>query len=302
MPDTEPPAAPAAPLPAVRTLAVIGAGSMGHGIAQTAALAGITTILHDVDQAAVDRGLTGIDAGLARMVARGRLGADERDATLARLHGATDLQAVADVDAVIEAAPEQLALKKRIFTDLDALCERAVFLASNTSSLSLQEIAAATARPGRVLGLHYFNPAQVLPLVEVVIPLTVDPGVAEAAEAYCRATGKTPIRVQDTPAFVVNRLFVPFALDAIRLPGVRRGHRGGHRPRLPARCVAQAGAPRDLRPLRPRRPAARRRRHARRDRRPALERTHPAAPSRVGGAPRPQDRPRHLRLLLSRLP
>ncbi len=217
MPDTEPPAAPAAPLPAVRTLAVIGAGSMGHGIAQTAALAGITTILHDVDQAAVDRGLAGIDAGLARMVARGRLGADERDATLARLHGATDLQAVADVDAVIEAAPEQLALKKRIFTDLDALCERAVFLASNTSSLSLQEIAAATVRPGRVLGLHYFNPAQVLPLVEVVTPLTVDPRVAEAAEAFCRATGKTPIRVQDTPAFVVNRLFVPFALDAIRL-------------------------------------------------------------------------------------
>ncbi len=208
---------PATDPPPVRTLAVIGAGSMGHGIAQTAALAGITTILHDIDQAAVDQGLAGIEAGLARLVARDRLSADECDATLGRLHGATDLQAVADADAVIEAAPEQLALKKRLFADLDAVCARAIFLASNTSSLSLQELAAATARPERVLGLHYFNPAQVLPLVEVVTPLTVDPAAADAAEAYCRVTGKTPIRVQDTPAFVVNRLFVPFALDAIRL-------------------------------------------------------------------------------------
>lgn len=215
MSDTE--RAASAAVPPVRTLAVIGAGSMGHGIAQTAALAGITTILCDVDQPAIDRGVAGIAAGLARMVARDRLCADERDATLARLHATTDLRAAADADAVIEAAPERLALKQEIFARADALCERAIFLASNTSSLSLQAIAASTARPERVLGLHYFNPAQVLPLVEVVSPLTVDPAAVDAAEAYCRATGKTPIRVQDTPAFVVNRLFVPFALDAIRL-------------------------------------------------------------------------------------
>ncbi len=215
MSDTE--QAASAAVPPVRTLAVIGAGSMGHGIAQTAALAGITTILHDVDQPAVDRGVAGIEVGLARMVARDRLSADERDATLGRLHATTDLEAAADADAVIEAAPERLALKQEIFARVDALCERAIFLASNTSSLSLQAIAASTARPERVLGLHYFNPAQVLPLVEVVSPMTVDPAAVDAAEAYCRATGKTPIRVQDTPAFVVNRLFVPFALDAIRL-------------------------------------------------------------------------------------
>jgi 3-hydroxybutyryl-CoA dehydrogenase len=201
----------------VRTLAVIGAGSMGHGIAQTAALAGIRTILYDIEQSFVDRGLAGIEMGLDRLVSRDRLSADDKVAAMACLSGATDLQAAAGVDAVVEAAPERLEIKQQIFGQLDAICEHAVFLASNTSSISLQEIARPTKRRERVLGLHYFNPPQILPLVEIVIPLTVDPAVVDAAEAFCKVTGKTSIRVKDTPAFVVNRLFVPFALDAIRL-------------------------------------------------------------------------------------
>lgn len=204
-------------MPVVRSLAVVGAGSMGHGIAQTAAASGIETILYDIEQEFVDRGLATIAAGLDRLVARERISAEDKAATMSRLHGATALQAAAEADAVIEAAPEKLALKQEIFVELDRICEQAVFLASNTSSISLQEIGRGTARPERVLGLHHFNPPQVLPLVEIVTPLTVDATVVDAAEAYCRATGKTPIRVQDTPAFVVNRLFVPFALDAIRL-------------------------------------------------------------------------------------
>ena len=208
---------PSNDVPPVRTLAVIGAGSMGHGIAQTAALAGIDTILYDLEQGFVDRGLAGIEKGLDRLVSRDRLSAEAKAFTMGRLRGATDLQAAAAVDAVIEAAPERLEIKQQIFGQLDAICGQAIFLASNTSSISLQEIARPTKRPERVLGLHYFNPPQILPLVEIVSPLTVDPAVVDAAEAFCKATGKTPIRVKDTPAFVVNRLFVPFALDAIRL-------------------------------------------------------------------------------------
>ena len=204
-------------VPPVRTLAVIGAGSMGHGIAQTAALAGIDTILYDLEQGFVDRGLAGIEKGLDRLVSRDRLSSEDKAVTMDRLRGATDLQAAAAVDAVIEAAPERLEVKQQIFGQLDDICGQAIFLASNTSSISLQEIARPTNRPERVLGLHYFNPPQILPLVEIVSPLTVDPAVVDAAEAFCKATGKTSIRVKDTPAFVVNRLFVPFALDAIRL-------------------------------------------------------------------------------------
>ena len=208
---------PSGPASPIRSLAVIGAGSMGHGIAQTAALAGIETTLFDIEQAFVDRGLVGIEKGLERLVARDRLSPADRAATRARLRGSTDLQDAAPVDGVIEAAPERLQLKQSIFEQLDAICAAAVFLASNTSSISLQEIARPTRRPERVLGLHYFNPPQILPLVEIVTPLSVDPDVVDTAEAFCRATGKTPIRVKDTPAFVVNRLFVPFVLDAIRV-------------------------------------------------------------------------------------
>ena len=200
---------PSGPASPIRSLAVIGAGSMGHGIAQTAALAGIETTLFDIEQAFVDRGLVGIEKGLERLVARDRLSPADRAATRARLRGSTDLQDAAPVDGVIEAVPERLQLKQSIFEQLDAICAGAVFLASNTSSISLQEIARPTRRPERVLGLHYFNPPQILPLVEIVTPLSVDPDVVDTAEAFCRATGKTPIRVKDTPAFVVNRLFVP---------------------------------------------------------------------------------------------
>ena len=202
---------------AVRSLAVIGSGTMGAGIAQTAILAGIHTTIREIDQPLLDRGLATIRKNLDRLAERGKLDAPARDAALACLHGATDLAALASVDAVIEAVPEILDLKKKVFADLEQVCTNAVFLASNTSSLPVQEIATAVKAKERVLGLHYFNPAQVLPLVDVVTPLTVAEETVQAALAFCRATGKSPIRVKDTPAFVVNRLFVPFAMNAMRL-------------------------------------------------------------------------------------
>ena len=190
---------------------------MGHGIAETAILAGIPTVLRDLDPAALQRGLDAIRKDLDRRVERGRLDAAARDAALAHLRGASEAAAIADADGVIEAVTEQLPIKQQVFAELDQVCTRARFIASNTSSISIQAVAAATQRPERVLGMHYFNPAQVMALVEVVTPLTVDEAVVETGMAFCRATGKTPIRVKDTPAFVVNRLFVPMALDAIRL-------------------------------------------------------------------------------------
>ncbi len=201
----------------VKKLGVVGAGTMGHGIAQTAILAGITTTLHDVDESALERGVASIEKGLARLAERERISPEDRDAARERLRPGTDLADLANVDAVVEAATERLELKQSIFKELDAVCGSAVFLASNTSSISIQEIARAVQRKDRVLGLHYFNPPQILPLVEVVTPLTASPEAVATAEAFCQACGKTTIRVKDTPAFVVNRLFVPLALDAIRL-------------------------------------------------------------------------------------
>jgi len=203
----------------VQTLGIIGAGTMGHGIAQTAILAGIAVILRDVDEAALERGLAGVTKGLGRLVDRDRLSAEDRDAALGRLTTTTDLQALADVDAVIEAASERLELKRAIFAEIDAVCEKAIFLASNTSSIPIQQIAVSLAddRKSRAVGLHYFNPAQVMPLVEVVRPLTASDEAVAAAQAFVRETGKTPTSAQDTPAFIVNRLFVPMALDALRM-------------------------------------------------------------------------------------
>ena len=201
----------------VRTLAVIGAGAMGHGIAQTALVAGIATILHDVDEQALRAARAAIDTGLARLVERERMDAAAKDAAMMRLHLTTDLSGLAHADAVIEAVPERLELKRALFREVDAICATAVFLASNTSSLAIKSIADTVTRKERVLGLHYFNPAQVLPLVEVVTPPAVAAEVVEAAEAFCRATGKTTVRVKDTPGFVVNRLFIPFAFQAMQL-------------------------------------------------------------------------------------
>lgn len=190
---------------------------MGSGIAQTALLAGMAVSLVDVDDGQLERAQGVIEGGVDRLVSRERISAEQGDAALAALSTSTDLEALAGSEGVIEAVSENIELKQGIFERLETVCVDAKFIASNTSSLSIQEIAQRMTDPSRVVGLHYFNPAQVLPLVEVVVPLTASDDAVDAAWAFVESTGKTPVRVKDTPAFIVNRLLVPFCLSALRL-------------------------------------------------------------------------------------
>ena len=201
----------------VQQLGVLGAGTMGSGIAQTALLADVDVTLVDVDEGQLAQAQSVIRAGISRLQSRGRISEEQGAAALARLSLDTDLEALASSDGVIEAVSENIELKQSIFVQLERVCGEAQFIATNTSSLSIQEIAERMNDPSRVVGLHYFNPAQVLPLVEVVVPLTASDDAVSAAWAFVEATGKSPVRVKDTPAFIVNRLLVPLCLSALRL-------------------------------------------------------------------------------------
>jgi 3-hydroxybutyryl-CoA dehydrogenase len=201
---------------------IVGAGAMGAGIGQVALEAGHEVVLHDVDEAAVGRGRDRIADGLTRRAARAvadPAGIDDWVAArLDRLRVTESVEQLGDeADVVIEAAIEQLELKQTIFRTLDAVADSATILATNTSALSIATIAAATAHPERVLGLHFFNPAPLMALVEVVSGPATDPGVAAAAEALVVSWGKTAIRSSDSPGFIVNRVNRPFTLEALRL-------------------------------------------------------------------------------------
>lgn len=204
---------------AVTTLGVLGAGTMGAGIAQVAAEAGIEVRVHDPVPGSWERGRDRIAGFLASRVERGQLDGAERDAALARLGAAPSVEALAEADAVIEAIPEDLDLKRDVFRRLDAVAPPDVVLATNTSSLSVARIAAATAHPDRVAGLHFFNPVPLLPLVEVIAGPRTDPAVTEALVALAGRLGKTPVVVRDTPGFIVNRVARPFYLEALRIVG-----------------------------------------------------------------------------------
>ncbi len=205
----------------IERVGVVGAGTMGAGIAQLAAGAGLAVTLYDVTDELLERGLGRIRAGYERAVGRGRLALDERDAALARLATTTRLDDLAAAGVVIEAAPEDLALKRQLFAQLDRICAPDAILASNTSSLSITAIAGATARPERVAGMHFFNPAPVLPLVEVISGRATSDATADAVVALAERLGKTPVRARDTPGFIVNRVARPFTGEALRIVGER---------------------------------------------------------------------------------
>lgn len=201
---------------------VVGAGTMGAGIAQLALENGHEVVLHDVDEAAIERGRARVAEGLARRAARLDLDADSTDdwvaGRLAALRGAHSLDAVAaEAELVIEAAIEDLALKQTVFAALDAAAAPDVILATNTSALSVTAIAGRTRHRERVIGLHFFNPAPVMPLVEVVVPGAAGAAVVERAVALMEAWGKTPVRCADTPGFIVNRVNRPFTIEALRI-------------------------------------------------------------------------------------
>jgi len=209
-------------MPDSPVVGVVGAGTMGAGIAQLALENGHETILHDVDAAALERGRERIREGLARRAARLELDADSIDewvdGRLSRLRTAALLDALAaEAALVIEAALEDVDLKRTIFRSLDDGAPDDVILATNTSALSVAAIAAATAHPGRVIGLHFFNPAPVMALVELVVTVTTDPAVADRAEAIVAGWGKTVVRCADSPGFIVNRVNRPFTLEALRM-------------------------------------------------------------------------------------
>jgi 3-hydroxybutyryl-CoA dehydrogenase len=202
---------------AIAKVGVVGCGLMGGGIAQVVAQAGYTTTVVEAEQALLDRGLRAIHRSLDGLVDKGRLERAQRDAARDRLAGSVRLEDLGDADLVIEAITENPALKKETFARLDRICPSHAVLASNTSSCTITELAAATKRPPQVLGLHFFNPAPVMKLVEVIRTiLTGDPAL-KTAWAFIQSLGKTPVAAQDTTGFVVNRLLVPYLLEAIRL-------------------------------------------------------------------------------------
>lgn len=200
----------------LRTIGVVGLGLMGSGIAQVSAAAGFRTIAREVSDEFLDKGLARIQKQLDKAVEKGKLTAESAAETLSRLEGTTELAGLAECDLVIEAVTEDLSVKKETFQALDRALGPDAILASNTSSLSITEMAAFTQRPERMVGLHFFNPVPVMKLVEVVKTLVTDDDVFETAVSFTQKLGKTPARTTDRGGFIVNRLLIPYLLDAIR--------------------------------------------------------------------------------------
>ncbi|HEU4388970.1 MAG TPA: 3-hydroxybutyryl-CoA dehydrogenase [Blastocatellia bacterium] len=202
----------------VSNVAVLGCGLMGSGIAQVCAQSGRDVTVVEVSQALLDKGLAGVRRGLDRLVEKGKLTAESRDQTMARLRGSTSLDDAAGADIVIEAVVEILDEKKKTYARLDSICKPGTIFASNTSSLSITEMASATSseRQTRFIGMHFFNPVPVMKLVEVVRTILTDPEEFDRALTFARDIGKTPVQTTDRTGFIVNRLLVPFLLDAIR--------------------------------------------------------------------------------------
>jgi 3-hydroxybutyryl-CoA dehydrogenase len=202
----------------IRKVTVIGAGTMGHGIAQVAAAAGYRTLLNDVSAEFIDAGIDHIRSNLDKGVEKGKITAEERDATLDRVEAAPDLETAAyDSDLVIEAAPEILDLKREIFARVDGAAPDGAVLATNTSSLPVTRIAEATSRPQRIVGMHFFNPVHIMPLLEVVRAETTSDQTVELAVTVGHAMGKDPIVVRDSPGFASSRLGLVLGLEAMRM-------------------------------------------------------------------------------------
>ena len=199
----------------IRALGVVGAGQMGAGIAHVAAASGCPVVLVDVAEGFLAKARAAIEKNLDREVAKGKRTADEKTAALSRLTTTTDLEAVAGADAVVEAVVESEAVKKELFGKLDGICKPEAVLASNTSSISITRLAAATRRPDRFIGMHFMNPVPMMALVEVIRGIATSDEAAASVEALARALGKTPIRCNDSPGFVSNRVLLPMINEAI---------------------------------------------------------------------------------------
>ena len=203
-------------MPEISRVGVLGCGLMGSGLAQASATAGFPTVVRDIEAGWLARGEEAILKSLGKLVEKGKLAPAVRDAALERLSFTTDLADLDGCDLIVEAVTEELALKNELWRALDARCPAATIFASNTSSLSIGDMAAATSRPDRFIGLHFFNPVPLMLLVEVVRAVGTSPETFERGMAFARRLGKEPIAARDRSGFVVNRLLVPYLLDAVR--------------------------------------------------------------------------------------
>jgi len=201
---------------AIQKVGVVGCGLMGSGIAQVAAASGFNTVVREVSAELLDKGLKSVDKNLNRLAEKGMITEAVKSEIRGRLKGTTKIEDLKDCDVIVEAIIEQLPAKQELFSVLDAICPATTIFASNTSSLTITEIATATKRPQRFVGLHFFNPVPVMKLVEVVRTIATEPAVYEEMVAFGAKLGKTPVRAQDSTGFIVNRLLVPYLLDAIR--------------------------------------------------------------------------------------
>jgi 3-hydroxybutyryl-CoA dehydrogenase len=201
---------------AIQTVGVLGCGQMGSGIAQVAAVGGCQVLARDIDEAMLAKGRAAIEASLARFVDKGKLDTKAREAALGRIRFTTRLEDLAHAELVVEAVTEDLELKNRLWTALDPMCPAETIFASNTSSLSIMAMAVVTGRAERFIGLHFFNPVPMMPLVEVVRTVASSPEALSRATELVRRIGKEPVAAKDSAGFIVNRLLIPYMLDAIR--------------------------------------------------------------------------------------
>jgi len=199
----------------LKRIGVVGAGTMGNGISQALAVAGIEAVMTDVSPAQLERATATVSGSLERLVKKEKMSAADKAAAMGRIRTSTDLAAIGDCDLVIEAATENLELKLKIFAQMDAIAKKDAVIASNTSSISITRLAAATRRPDQVVGMHFFNPVPVMALVEVIRGLQTSDATYAAVEALAKRVGKTPVQVRNSPGFVVNRLLCPMINEAI---------------------------------------------------------------------------------------
>ena len=198
----------------IQTVGIIGAGTMGNGIAQACAVSGLNVVMVDISDAAVQKGIATVAGSLDRLIKKEKITAADKDAALARIQGSTSYEDLKKAQIVIEAATENHALKVKILQQIDALVAPEVILASNTSSISITQLAAATSRPDRFIGMHFFNPVPMMALVEIIRGLQTSDATHDAVKALAEALGKSPITVKNSPGFVVNRILVPMINEA----------------------------------------------------------------------------------------
>ena len=201
----------------IKNVGVVGCGAMGAGIAQLCAQSGYQVVVSEINDELLNKGLASIDKALARLVEKGKLAQQDKNATLSRIKGTTKTKDFSDCDLMIEAAIENPDLKKKIFAELDGVCPKHAILATNTSVLSIIDMAVVTKRPEKVLGLHFFNPAPVMRLLEIVKTIATSDETVEICKEFGKSLGKTPVVAPDKPGFIVNRLWIPYMLHAIRL-------------------------------------------------------------------------------------